>query len=350
MKTDEKNELLNVNFAKTVLMILIVLCHSAAFWNGNWFTKNPKFDSLFLSGFSEWLGTFHVYCFCLISGFLFYYLKYEKGSEKYNNFSLFVRQKLKRLIVPYVFLAILWVIPIAMYFFPNYTIKNITISYALAVSPSQLWFLIMLFNVFLIFYALSDIFMKNIKLGILLSLLFYGIGVIMPGYFMNVFSIFTSCRFLIFFYIGFIIRQYKLLNLLKKVPSVFWVLFDILLFIIYKRVISTVFADMKIINLVFVFSLNLFGAIAAFTVLQSIASGFNWNNKFFRFFNKHSMSIYLFHQQIIYFTIKWFNGVVNPYVNCLINFVFAIIISSGIAVVLRRFKLTSFLLGENYDP
>ena len=58
------------------------------------------------------------------------------------------------------------------------------------------------------------------------------------------------------------------------------------------------------------------------------------------------MPMYLFHQQIIYFTIMIFNGRVNPYINSLLNFVIAIVLSFGISYFMMKFKVTRFLIGE----
>lgn len=58
------------------------------------------------------------------------------------------------------------------------------------------------------------------------------------------------------------------------------------------------------------------------------------------------MAMYLFHQQIIYFTISALNGVVNPWINAGVNFVAAIAGSLIISAVLMRWKATRFLIGE----
>lgn len=345
MNENTNVDLLNCNYAKTILMILIVICHSAAFWTGKWFTADPIYDCTLLAWLSNWLGTFHVHCFCLISGYIFFYLKYEKNSVKYNNFLIFIKTKFKRLVLPYIFIAVVWVVPITECFF-HQTIKDIIIKYVFAVSPSQLWFLIMLFDVFLIFYMLSSFLCKHLFLGIIILLTFYGIGVAMSAFLPNVFSVFTAFKFLIFFYLGFIIRKHHLLLYLKKLPSVLWILLDIVFVILYNKYVSAV----GILSIPCTLFINIFGAVASFSVLQSIACRVDWNIRYFRLLCKHSMTIYLLHQQIIYFTVKWLNSVLNPYLHFLANFVFAFVVSLVISMIMHRFRLTSYLLGENYDP
>ena len=120
---NEKNmELKNCIFFKTILMMLVVLGHSVHMWTGDWFTKNPVFQSPVLGVISEVLSSFHIYAFTLISGYIFYYVKYEAG--RYNNRRRFVINKAQRLLIPYLFAASVWVGPIQQCFF-HYDIKHI---------------------------------------------------------------------------------------------------------------------------------------------------------------------------------------------------------------------------------
>lgn len=100
---DRQRELANCTFVKTVLMLLVVAYHSVVFWSGNWFMANPAEQSKILAGIASWLNSFHIYGFALVSGYLFYYLRYEEG--KYGQYVPFLLQKAKRLLVPYVFAA-----------------------------------------------------------------------------------------------------------------------------------------------------------------------------------------------------------------------------------------------------
>ena len=129
-------------------MLLVVFYHSILFWGGDWFTKDPVVTSNLLTVVAKWLNSFHIYAFTLVSGYIFCYIKYEKG--QYQEFSAFAKNKAMRLLIPYVFIAIVWVIPIQCIFF-RYDIVTVLNKYVLATSPSQLWFLVMLYDVFIIF-------------------------------------------------------------------------------------------------------------------------------------------------------------------------------------------------------
>ena len=120
-----------------------------------------------------WLGNFHIYAFVLISGYI-YCAKYK--IEDKTDFLPFIKKKAKRLLVPYIFTALVWVVPITNFFLP-FRQNDIFTRYILAENPSQLWFLIMLFDVFLFVRPLSDFFIKHTILGGGAALVFYILGI-----------------------------------------------------------------------------------------------------------------------------------------------------------------------------
>ena len=61
----------NTRFLKTILMLLVILGHACAFWSGSWFTKNPVYASVGLKMIYSWIGSYHIYAFTLVSGYIF---------------------------------------------------------------------------------------------------------------------------------------------------------------------------------------------------------------------------------------------------------------------------------------
>lgn len=278
-----------------------------------------------------------------MSGYLFYFLKCEKG--KYSSFTAFAVKKAKRLLLPYVFVSVIWVIPFALHY-QNYDVIEIIKKYALGTSPSQLWFLLMLFFVFMIFYPLTSFFEKHNVGGAITVIAFYGIGFVGSMVLPNIFQIFRACTYLPLFWLGFKIRQYGSVILLK-IPSLVWIAVDMLLFIIVQYLSGFDATIIKLLNLGFTFLLHIIGALMAFVVLQKLANRVKWKeNKVFTLLSKNSMPVYLFHQQVIYVFISLLNGVVNPYLHSGINFIGAMVISLFISTLLMKFKWTRFLIGE----
>ena len=113
----------NCTFVKTILMLCVIIGHCANFWNGAWFTLIiPRYSSNIIAVISVWLNSFHIYAFTLVSGYLYYFLKYEKN--KYHEVVPFVLIKVKRLLIPYCFCAFIWVVPITAYLY-SFSLKDI---------------------------------------------------------------------------------------------------------------------------------------------------------------------------------------------------------------------------------
>ena len=341
-----KNRLDNCFPIKTILMLLIILYHSCVFWTGTWWDSDPAFPSQVLGSFAKWLNSFHIYAFALISGYIFAYKVLRGG---YSEYGLFLRNKAKRLLMPYVFVAFIWVTPISEYMF-KWDIGYLAKKYLLAIDPSQLWFLWMLFGVFVIVWPMRKVLLEKPLTGWIIALGFYGIGLIGRRLIPNVFCIWTACQYVLFFFVGMRIRakeekQERLI--IEAVPWYCWIIVDLILFavtMIVGRNSGTVWSLIAILlNLI----LHIVGAVMAWTSLQALANKVNWeDSKACKTLSSYSMPMYLFHQQIIYFTIIWLNGKVNPWINAGVNFVAALIGSFLISSILMHWKTTRLLIGE----
>lgn len=72
----DKNVMLkNSMFVKEVLMLLVILGHAVHFWTGDWFTNNPFYESRSLAALSDWIVSFPIYTFVLLSGYIFAFKK-----------------------------------------------------------------------------------------------------------------------------------------------------------------------------------------------------------------------------------------------------------------------------------
>ena len=325
-------------------MILIVISHSMAFWRGGWFGA-LELDSpnLILSTVVNWLSSFHVYSFTLVSGFIFFYGVYQGG--KYKSFTDIVKKKFFRLLVPYISVSLAWVIPFQFLFFKD-NLSDLIFKFLLGASPCQLWFLLMLFFVFIFSWILKDFYIKHMIGSIFLVIGFYGISII-GGYFIpNYFGIWNACRHMTLFFIGFKICQYGGTAIFDRIPNIVLIIINIIIFILWN-----IFADMaglyKVLDKGFEFLLRIDGAVTAFIILERLGKKLSWKeNRYIRSVSQNSMGIYLFHQQIIYCTLYLLYGRANTYLNVLVNFIVAIIVSLLISFVLHKWNVTRLLLGE----
>lgn len=333
----------NIAFIKTIMMILVVLYHAMLFFGGTWFTvAKPEGGGEYLYYIAKWIGTFHIQTFAMASGFLFYYLRKEKN--RYNNPAMDIKKRAKRLLVPYLFASLLWVIPIGVFFY-KYSLNEIIDKYVLMTGPSQLWFLIMLFVVFVFFVLIG----KKIKISfrnlVIIYIITTGLGLLLSKFNINYFQIAISVRYVLYFYLGEYIYENRKKISLKQVGLM--VLGTILLyaFVLLFRSANNIAltAGVKYAEaLVSVLEVSVIYYL--FSKFIEKRKSFT-NNKFYHIFEQNSFGIYLFHQQIIYFVIVWLNGLVHPIVQALLSFVIALFTSLIMSMILRKWKVTRFMFG-----
>lgn len=305
---------------------------------GGWGPYTRADDAFIIGYIAEWLNSFHIYTFTMISGYIFYYIKYEKGN--YQQYLPFLKNKVLRLLVPYVFVATVWVAPINKILLPNESIIDM---FVLGKAPRQLWFLLMLFWVFAVFWLISDVANRHPFLGIIIIGILYIIGFFVPNYF----CLGRGLQYVIYFYAGFLVRKCGFVDrILYKMPSIVYLGVDILLFILSKRFTSNGTMLFQLLDIALGVVLHLFGAIGAFVILQRFVNRFVSENNVINRFSKHSMAIYLIHQQLIYFSIGWFNGIVSPIILVIINFVFSLSVSTLFSVVMNKTRIGRILIGN----
>lgn len=203
---------------KTAMMLLVVLYHSCVMWGGSWFAE-PAVRFPALGVFAQWLNTFHVPVFVFLSGCLYAYLKGE--TDCYGSTLVVVSKKARRLLVPYAFACVVWVVPFWILFNgPDQVVDK----YLLAGSPSQLWFLVMLFVVFLLFELLWKLLgrrmlavsMRMVACAVVLYCCGCVLDRVLP---VDVGQIASACRFACIFWAGMVFRALPT-QVFWKVPLV----------------------------------------------------------------------------------------------------------------------------------
>lgn len=332
-----------IQLLKTTMMIIIVLYHSCIFFGGEWFAcLKIVYEADYLNYLVKWFSTFHIQAFSMASGFLFYYLKKEKN--KYNNIKKDIKKRSKRLLIPYVFTCILWVIPIGNYFF-KYSIKDIFVNYFLMVSPSQLWFLPMIFLVFCFFEIFSDKIKINFKGLIICYCLTTIIGYVLQFFEINYFQISTAIRYILYFYLGGVLYSCKDKINLKQICICIGGIIILLPYLIVMK--DTSDKLLKYFNILITPVLSLCEVSLIYVVCDVLVNKkkIKLNGKLYKLLEENSFGIYLFHQQIIYFCIILLNGIVHPIIQCLISFIVATSTSLLMSVIFKKHKSTRFMFG-----
>lgn len=327
----------NTGVIKSVLLLLVIIGHSIAYWATDWFTGDSLAREKWAIICFQWLGSFHVYAFALVSGMIFAF-KMEKRA--YSSFGELLIKKMKRLLVPYLFVALVWVIPVSTVLL-KWNTTYIFYNFVLCAGPSQLWFLWMLFDVFVIVWMLWGIISRNAIVGWIISLGLYFIGSMGMRHFLNYFCIWTACQYFIYFYLG--IRLYRK-SVLVRIPWYVLLIIDFIIFFIYINNYLT-----NELGILYSYGgamfLHLIGSLMGWSTLNVIAENIKWREKFGKF-AVLAMPIYLFHQQIIYISIRLFENRIFVLGHSILNLIMALLVSMMIGMLLSRYKITRFLIGE----
>ncbi len=328
---------------KVILVSIIVLYHSMLFWNDSWLNVlNGTDDFKIIRYLTRYLGVFHVYTFTFLSGYLF---AYQKNNNSYKFFSEFVKNKIKRLIIPYISVSCLWLIPFNIHYL-QWTNKDIIEKVVLCVWPSQLWYCIMLFNVFLISYFLYSKLKYYPIINTIILIAIYFLGLIGRAYIKNYFTIWTICEHLLFFWLGYCFYFYSnLFNINKKEKLLFIFILHVFTFIVYDILYYKVSFEFVY------YTIELICRIIG--VLNIVSIAYYYKSILYKYFQseklqiiiKNTFGIYLFHQQLIYVFINEFYWISNPWLQILVNLIFSFILSLGISALFNKFKLTRFMIG-----
>ena len=115
----------------------------------------PFFDSL-----KYVIDLYQMPLYFFISGFLMY------GTLQKNiSFNQFLKDKIKRLLIPYFFVGLLWLIPInTLLAISDFNINQLfsyIVNFVLGIRNRHLWFLYSLFTIFLFFFIANRVVLRG---------------------------------------------------------------------------------------------------------------------------------------------------------------------------------------------
>lgn len=335
----------NCDFIKFVLMIMVVLEHSIAVTNDNWFNLDIHKNNN-LHWVSWTLDQFHIFAFVIISGYIFRYLQVEKNH--YPVFGKFIGRKSQRLIVPLLFVSIIWTLPVNAIYFGS-SMKEFI--WLLIQGPSQLWFLYMLFGVYLIGWQMSKMFEHRIALIGGGMVVLYFIGILGMRYLPNPFQIWRVFIFLPFFFMGFLLRKMDAKGVEECKGTIIRIMLvvggvsGVLLLMLMKHYINGVFMGAILIMILFFIRIVL--SVLAFWIIDILAHNVRWKkSKVIGLGISMSMIVYMFHNQFVFIIIHRLYKITDLYSLIVVCFVGSILLSCLVGTILKKFKVTSYLIGE----
>lgn len=321
-----------LDFLKGWAMILVYLGH--CFQLGGINITGNTFSNFYIH---ESIYSFHMPLFFIISGFL-------SNSSKEIEFKSFYKGKITRLLIPYLFINLIDYIPRTL--FPNLVNSKFEGIEELLLNGTKIsWFVYTLFILFMIFPFLDKYILKKDKYclfgGVLLILNYIGV-------FSNIriFSINTVIYYLIYFYLGYMIKEkiinkeYSQLFIEKKL---FLVILIIFIFLAYKY-----------------YTLNLFTYII-FAIIGSLVSlnlvvrikKYNKIINFLKFIGVNSLTFYLLEGFIsVVYRILLVRIIPLEYNNILVGSFFFLKVITGYLVIkyiITKSSILSFLLGARKE-
>lgn len=309
-------------------IIIVVLGHSIIIFDPSWAIYTSDNSSKILYLLKQFINIIQMPLFIMISGFLFC-----STCKKYD-FLKIVKEKAKRIIAPFIFIAIFWLVPIRLVaeykpFVECGYIEAVKRVF-LGIDSGHLWYLPTLFALFVIIYVVNKIIKEKKVFIIGFGILFFILS-LLSNKFTTILFVSQICEYLIYFYIGFLAAKIQEKLKFNVTAVILFVVLSILLvFVIEPN--DIIFRIVKIFTAII-------GTYAMYGVFTKIKT-----NKIVKMIDKNSFAIYLFHSPLLYIMYNNFANI-NPYLLASINLTIGITIPSIMAYVLRKLKL-NFLIGE----
>jgi len=330
------NKMQYVSVLRVCSMLLIVLFHSMCFYTGNWWYLCTEV-SLFWKVMASPVVKIGLTTFVFISGFLYGYLFLQKG--KYRDVRSFVVNKCQRLLIPYFFWGIVMIM----------TMPEVQITWVnLFTGIAHLWFLLMLFEIFVIMILLN-------KMGIgEHSTLFVDFIIVFTSFvLLYVWKTYTSHHFVLAieatlyylpaFLVGFYYSKYRQGNENPVLAFLQFMIGVVLLFLFsfynYPEE-STLYRIPAI-----------FVSISAMILLKNVDIPF-CQSILFKNLDKNSMGIYIFNQIVV------FGLLLNPEISLFLRnhsimggiiliFVVSLFVPWLLSNLFNRLGCLSFLIGSS---
>lgn len=330
---------------RAIAILLVVIGHSIIIYSSSWGLYKSSNNCAFFDYCKAFINIIQMPIFFAVSGFLFAF------SVDRKQFMSIVKDKANRLLIPYIFFAFLWLLPIRLIVnYPGYSGKSlvtIVVRYLLYGSDNgHLWYLIALFWIF-VFASIIIRFcnrhisdtklLLNIKHNehtisclffLAFSILLLGVGKIVNLFYFN-----TVSQYMIWFALGLVIHDcYAKLQKVKTVTKIGAFTISLLLSIIClcKR------------NGVIHFLLSIIAAFLLIIFLFIIVP--NKKINVLSYLSSVSFGVYLFHSPLVYISYTYFPDI-HPLLMLFVNFILFGLVSLTLTQLFKKCKLKS-VIGE----
>lgn len=326
----------SISIMRVLAMIMIVAFHSLLFYTGTWWQFGGIIVPTWVN-IAKFFDSIDLSMFVFISGFLFGWLHIFK--RKYHNKHSFLLNKVKRLLVPYLFWGCIMILI-------QPSINNWD---ALLTGISHLWFLLMLFWVFCFIIIIQKKLNEIISYTMMFLLLFiaYFIWLLFHQFSTHhsLLCFESALSYFPIFLIGYFCTS-KRIWLMSNKNSLLLAIIALVLLAIYifsGQQLTEITDDILIRLLSYTIIINIF------IVLNKIKCP---KRLFFYVerFDKLSMGVYIFNQIVVNFLLMnlvardWLN--IHYHIGPLVIFFISLFIPLCLSYVFNRFKWLSWTIGS----
>ena len=163
-----------INNIRALAILIVIFGHSIILYSSSWSLYETMQTSPILDNVKKVINLFQMPLFFSLSGYLFTFSKTRPFTDK-----VFVK-KLRRIILPFIFIGALWMIPIKM--FVNYSgyqnCSYLQALYRMIINQENghLWYLPTLFFFFLLFSVYKNLVPNRLYIDIFILVLLVIIG------------------------------------------------------------------------------------------------------------------------------------------------------------------------------
>ncbi|AWZ50063.1 hypothetical protein C3495_14565 (plasmid) [Clostridiaceae bacterium 14S0207] len=341
---------------RVIGILLVILAHATHGYTTGWvYECTVKSD--FFRRLTRYVYSFHMPLFLFISGGVYYFCR--KTLKKYDNLGGFLLNKSKRLLIPYIFVGCFYLVPIRMYLnictHPGITYFHALFNQIIRVQiPGGLWYVVMLFNVFILFRIFEKWFDSNpfITNILIFAFLYYRSPKIT-----NQYQISRTCFHIVYFYLGYYFEGHKqqILTYINKLkyPFVTFFITHFICFVFMRKCLRNPYPyfSWRMFNLGFRIMVPVLGiAFCYLGVIHILEKKPNLiHNSKVKFIDKNNFIIYLFHEPIIYLLLsKLYFRNMNSFLVVFICFTVSFTLCCILAFIITKSRILSFLTGNKY--
>jgi len=248
MMNKTQNKLLEVTLVRCFAVLTLVVHHTYCIYTGWGDVINTPFDNAYAIIMSFLIPDANMPLFTFLAGYLLYY-QLQQG--KYNDGKVFFRNKVHRLLIPYL---ILGSIVVFLKYGADTSIKEVLYG-----APNHLWFCLMLFYCYVIYWSVEKLLgsFVNACLAIISLAIITHVGSMWKMYYALHWptGIEIAAYYYFFFYFGSICRKYKdflfqswysiilfmLMYVSIDIPIVRMVVYSLLIFAIAEVIYPLIF-------------------------------------------------------------------------------------------------------------